>query len=103
MMDAFAQLKLWDKPKYLVDTYCGAGLFSVTCSEGFESVVGVDVHEGSIKSASTNAKANDVKNASFIYGRAEQIFKLVKSPPDLTAVIIDPPRKVCSPSILRNC
>jgi tRNA (uracil-5-)-methyltransferase len=95
MMDAFAELHLSESPKFLVDTYCGSGLFSVTCSKGFQSVIGVDVSEGSIKCARENAKANDVANAKFIYGNAEKIFEFVKSPADLTAVVIDPPRKVC--------
>ena len=93
-MDAFAELGLSDQPKFLVDTYCGSGLFSVTCSKGFQSVIGVDVSEGSIRSATENAKVNDVANANFIYGNAEKIFALIESPPDLTAVVIDPPRKV---------
>jgi tRNA (uracil-5-)-methyltransferase len=94
MMDAFKEVGLSDKPKFLVDTYCGSGLFSVTCSNGFESVIGVDVSEGSIKYAKENAQINDVANATFIYGNAEKIFALVASPPDHTAVVIDPPRRV---------
>jgi tRNA (uracil-5-)-methyltransferase len=87
-------LGLADKPKFLVDAYCGSGLFSVTCSKGFESVMGIEISQSSVKYASQNAKANNIPNASFVLGSADQIFEKVNTPPDNTAVIIDPPRKV---------
>ena len=90
----FEELQLADQRRYLVDAYCGSGLFSVTCSEGFESVVGVEISADSVQYAIRNAKANNIANASFITGSADEIFKVVKTPPDRTALIIDPPRKV---------
>lgn len=63
-------------PKYLVDAYCGSGLFSVTCGEGFEGVIGVDVSGESVKYASENASANNVKNATFLVGQAEKLFEV---------------------------
>jgi tRNA (uracil-5-)-methyltransferase len=77
-----------------VDAYCGSGLFSVTCSEGFESVIGVEISSDSVQYAIRNAKANNIANASFITGSADKIFEVVRTPPDYTALIIDPPRKV---------
>jgi tRNA (uracil-5-)-methyltransferase len=87
-------LGLLDAPRYLVDAYCGSGLFSVTCGEGFESVVGVEISADSVKYATQNANANNIVNATFMTGSADKIFEIVKTPPDQTAVIIDPPRKV---------
>jgi len=87
-------LGLLDGPRYLVDAYCGSGLFSVTCGEGFESVVGVEISADSVKYATQNANANNIGNATFMTGSADKIFEIVKTPPDQTAVIIDPPRKV---------
>jgi tRNA (uracil-5-)-methyltransferase len=77
-----------------VDAYCGSGLFSITCSKGFESVVGVEISADSVKYAKLNAEANKIQNTTFLTGSAEKIFELVKTPPDQTAMIIDPPRKV---------
>jgi tRNA (uracil-5-)-methyltransferase len=90
----FKELQIADQRRYLVDAYCGSGLFSITCSEGFESVVGVEISADSVQYAIRNAKANNIANASFITGSADEIFKVVKTPPDRTALIIDPPRKV---------
>ena len=80
--------------RFLVDAYCGSGLFSVTCSEGFKSVIGVEISADSVKYASRNAEANGIVNASFLTGTADKIFQVVQTPPDQTALIIDPPRKV---------
>jgi len=77
-----------------VDAYCGSGLFSVTCSEGFKSVIGVEISSDSVKYAIRNAEANGIANASFLTGSADKIFEVVQTPPDQTALIIDPPRKV---------
>jgi tRNA (uracil-5-)-methyltransferase len=80
--------------RFLVDAYCGSGLFSITCSEGFDSVTGIEISVDSVKYAIRNAKANNIANASFITGSADRIFEVVKTPPEHTALIIDPPRKV---------
>jgi tRNA (uracil-5-)-methyltransferase len=80
--------------RFLVDAYCGSGLFSITCSEGFKSVIGVEISSDSVKYAIRNAKTNGIENASFLTGSADKIFDVVKTPPDQTALIIDPPRKV---------
>ena len=91
---SFTELGLVDKPRYLVDAYCGSGLFSITCSQGFDSVIGVEISADSVKYAKLNAEINKIANASFMTGSADQIFKVVQTPPDQTALIIDPPRKV---------
>lgn len=82
-------------PLYLVDAYCGSGLFSITASKGVDKVVGVDVSKESIKFAKMNAERNNVKNAVFIDGKAEKIFNEIDTPNDLTSIIIDPSRKGC--------
>jgi tRNA (uracil-5-)-methyltransferase len=103
IMAMFDRLELANRPKFLVDAYCGSGLFSVACGNGFESVIGVEISADSVKYAIRNAKVNNIANASFITGSADKIFEVVKSPADTTALIIDPPRKVSNfllPSIL---
>lgn len=90
------------EPLYLVDAYCGSGLFSITASKGVDRVVGVDVSKESIKFATKNAERNGVKNATFIDGQAEKIFGAIDTPSDLTSVIIDPSRKGCDEVFLNQ-
>jgi tRNA (uracil-5-)-methyltransferase len=89
-----------EAPKYLVDTYCGSGLFAITCSQASESVIGVEISKESVSYAQKNAEMNEIKNASFILGQAEKIFEKVKTPPQHTSIIIDPPRKGCDNAFL---
>ncbi|PRT54362.1 tRNA (uracil(54)-C(5))-methyltransferase [Wickerhamiella sorbophila] len=84
-----------EAPKFLVDTYCGSGLFAVTCSSAVERVIGVEISKESVEYATTNAKLNNIANAEFITGQAERIFEHVSQEPENTAVILDPPRKGC--------
>ncbi|KAI5966235.1 TRM2 [Candida pseudojiufengensis] len=87
---------------YLVDAYCGSGLFSITCSENVSKVIGVEVSADSVTFARHNAKLNSIENAKFIVGKAEEIFKDIDTPPEQTSVILDPPRKGCDDIFLNQ-
>ncbi|KAF3167315.1 tRNA(m5U54)methyltransferase [Orbilia oligospora] len=80
---------------YLIDAYCGSGLFSICCGHGFNGIIGVDISSQSIESARKNATENGIHNARFITGNAEAIFANIDFPPELTSMVIDPPRKGC--------
>jgi tRNA/tmRNA/rRNA uracil-C5-methylase (TrmA/RlmC/RlmD family) len=81
--------------RFLVDAYCGSGLFALACARAFERVSGVEVSESSVAFARENAAANGVANATFTAGDASAIFSGLGFPPDDTVVVIDPPRKGC--------
>ncbi|RLV92695.1 hypothetical protein JA1_003035 [Spathaspora sp. JA1] len=91
-----------DQPNYLVDAYCGSGLFSITCSKNVSKVIGVEVSADSVKFAERNAKSNNIENAKFIIGKAEEIFANIETPSDRTSVILDPPRKGCDDVFLNQ-
>lgn len=81
--------------QYLIDAYCGSGLFTITLSSLFSSSMGIDIAGDSVVSARENAAANKVSNASFMAANASMLFQKVTYPPEKTVVIIDPPRKGC--------
>lgn len=87
---------------FLVDAYCGLGLFLITCSSGVSRVIGVEVSADSVKFAERNAKTNKIENAKFIVGKAEEIFKNIDTPASRTSVILDPPRKGCDDVFLNQ-
>ena len=92
-----------EKPiNYLIDAYCGSGLFTVTLSALFSSSIGIDIAGASIVSARDNAAANKVSNASFITADASKLFEQVTFSPEKTVVIIDPPRKGCDDAFLQQ-
>ena len=77
-----------EDPHYLVDAYCGSGLFSITSSKGVDRVIGVEVSADSVTFAERNAKANGVENCKFIVGKAEKIFGSIDTPCDRTLSLI---------------
>lgn len=86
--------------RFLLDTYCGSGLFALSLARHFEQVTGVEISESSVAKATHNAQLNGITNASFLAGSAERIFAGVKHDPSETAVIVDPPRAGCGDSFL---
>lgn len=91
-----------DGVRYLVDAYCGSGLFALSLSKHFEQVAGVEVSETSCEWARKNAAANGISNTRFLTASAEDIFAEISFPADQTAVVIDPPRKGCTPEFLEQ-
>jgi tRNA (uracil-5-)-methyltransferase len=90
--------------KYLIDAYSGSGLFTITLSSLFTSSIGIDVSSASITSARQNASLNKLSpsQCTFIDADAAELFKSVKFPNDETVVVLDPPRKGCDESFLRQ-
>ena len=86
--------------RFLVDAYCGSGLFALTAAPAFERVAGIEISESSITFARQNATANNITNATFQAGDASAIFAGLAFPAADTAVIIDPPRKGCDAAFL---
>lgn len=91
--------------RFLVDTYCGSGLFALTSASAFQHVTGIEVSESSVRFARENAAANNINNATFIAGDAAAIFTGLDAStfkPADTVVVIDPPRKGCDESFLKQ-
>ncbi|NNC87716.1 MAG: class I SAM-dependent RNA methyltransferase [Akkermansiaceae bacterium] len=87
---------------FLVDAYCGSGLFALGLSRHFRQVAGVEISESGADWARQNATANDLDNVTILTAEAEHIFEQIEFPPGHTTVLIDPPRKGCSPEFLRQ-
>lgn len=88
--------------RYLVDAYCGSGLFSLCLASLFHEVSGVEISAESIRYATKNAELNGITNTKFLAGNAEDIFGKIEYPPAQTTVIIDPPRRGCDEEFIRQ-
>ena len=103
-------------PSYLLDCYCGSGLFALTASQKFKLCVGIEVNDAAVEEATLNATTNNITNCQFVAASAEALFT---SPPaltiagfedqkiqdfdrDMTVVVLDPPRKGCSGTFLEQ-
>ncbi|GAA6012020.1 hypothetical protein JCM11491_000137 [Sporobolomyces phaffii] len=90
---------------YLVDAYCGSGLFAISLADQFDRIEGVEIDKASIKWAKQNADYNKGEGRGeigFRDGKAEAIFGDISFPPDQTTVLIDPPRKGCDELFLQQ-
>lgn len=88
--------------RYLIDAYCGSGLFTISLSSLFSASTGIDIAPPSIKAALENAKSNNNANATFMTADASALFAKVTYPPGETVVVIDPPRKGCDANFLQQ-
>jgi tRNA (uracil-5-)-methyltransferase len=89
---------------HLIDAYSGSGLFTITLSSLFTSSLGIDISSSSIASATINARLNNLpeEQTRFIAADAAALFSSISSPAEETVVMIDPPRKGCDESFLRQ-
>jgi len=88
----------------LIDAYSGSGLFTITLSSLFKQSLGIDISPSSIRSATHNARLNNLpeSQASFMAADASDLFAAITFPAAETVVVIDPPRKGCDESFLRQ-
>lgn len=85
----------------LLDAYCGIGTIGVIAAKRVgASLLGVDDVESAIKIASVNARANRVKDATFICGDASVVLK--EGADDFDVVIMDPPRAGASEGFIEG-
>lgn len=88
--------------RFLVDAYCGVGVFCISAASNFEKVIGIEISAISVHWANTNAVVNHVENADFFTGRSDAIFSKIEFEPEGTVVVIDPPRKGCDKEFLNQ-
>ena len=91
----------------LVDMYCGTGTIGLSMADAVQEIVGIEIVEGAVECAKVNALLNGFENAKFYAGDAKDIEMLFTSVekqhgelnPDV--VILDPPRKGCTPEVIQ--
>ncbi len=87
----------------LLDLYCGAGTIGLSMSSKAKKVIGVEIMPEAIENARQNARDNGITNAEFLCGDAAQAAAELKSRgerPDV--IVLDPPRKGCSPELIKT-
>lgn len=95
LVDFVIQHAKVDGVKFLIDAYCGVGMFSLSGSKKFEKCVGIEVSATAVKWANANARINQIQNCEFFIGEAQKIFADITFTANESALIIDPPRKGC--------
>ncbi len=87
----------------LWDMYCGIGTIGQFMSKGAAKIVGVEIVEDAVKNARENARLNNIENAQYFCGAAEEVApKLLEKGLKPDVVVLDPPRKGCDVKLLET-
>jgi 23S rRNA (uracil1939-C5)-methyltransferase len=92
-----------DGAKRVLDLYCGSGLFSLPLAKSGATVTAIEDNRQAIVDAEANVRLNRIapQQVRFIAARVEDaLARAEKQPWD--AVILDPPRQGCPPSVLSS-
>ena len=86
------------------DLYCGIGTISLFFAQKAKQVYGVEIIPQAIDDAKINSKINNLNNAEFFVGAAEDVmpakYKESKGTMKADVICVDPPRKGCEESLL---
>ncbi len=91
------------------DVYCGIGTISLFLAQKAKQVYGVEIVSAAIEDARRNARLNQIENAEFFVGKAEEVLpgfyeEYSRTHPGENAradvIVVDPPRKGCEESVL---
>lgn len=97
--------------KVVWDLYCGIGTISLFLAQKAGKVYGVEIVPQAIDDARNNAKINEIENAEFFVGKAEEVLPqhyetYAKEHGGETThadvIVVDPPRKGCEESLLQT-
>jgi len=87
------------------DLYCGIGTISLFLARRAGRIYGVEIIPEAVENARENARINQIDNAQFFCGAAEEILpKWHQKHPSETAdvIVVDPPRKGCDEKLLHT-
>ncbi len=93
------------------DLYCGIGTISLFLAQKAKQVYGVEIVPQAIEDAKKNAALNEIENAKFFVGKAEEVLPQYyenctkehggeKAFADV--IVVDPPRKGCDEALLKT-
>ena len=87
----------------LLDLYCGAGTIGLSLAGKARRLLGVEIIPEAVENARENAKLNGIENGEFFCGDAAEAAQMLAQRgerPDV--IVLDPPRKGCSPELVET-
>lgn len=85
----------------VVDAYSGIGTIGLSVAKHVKAVRGMEVIADAVRDANANAKLNNISNAKYVTGKAEEIMPhWAKEGMKTNVVFVDPPRKGLTPEFI---
>ena len=87
----------------MLDLYCGMGTIGLSMAAGCRQLIGGEIVPEAVESAKRNAAVMGLTNTRFFCGDAGEIAQtLIREHIHPSLIILDPPRRGCSPETLRT-
>ena len=87
----------------VIDAYCGIGTISLFLAQRARHVYGVEIVKQAIEDARINARLNEMDNATFEVGKAEEVVpRWYEEGVEADVFVVDPPRKGCDATLLET-
>jgi 23S rRNA (uracil1939-C5)-methyltransferase len=87
----------------MVDLYCGVGGLALFLADGAGEVIGIETVDAAVKDAEENARLNGRENCRFIAGDvSDHLGYLRKNRLKVDLITLNPPRKGCDESVLKD-
>lgn len=78
----------------VIDAYSGIGTIGLSVAKHVKEVRGIEIIDDAVRDANANAQLNQIHNASYVTGKAEEIMpKWAESGLRTDVIFVDPPRK----------
>jgi len=93
------------EPSYVIDLYCGVGIFGVTAAKhGAQQIFGIDSDGPAITAAEYNLKNSGAESYKLLTGTVEKTLKTIADcyDPENTTLIVDPPRTGIARSVIQH-
>ena len=84
----------------VVDAYSGVGGIALAIARAGLQVTGIEEYAPAVADAEENARLNGIETARFIAGTVEERLPELLAGGPVETLIVDPPRKGCSPAVL---
>ena len=85
----------------IVDAYSGIGTIGLSAAKYVREVRGVEVVKAAVKDAKNNARLNQIHNAKYYAGKAEELMpKWADEGLKTDVIFVDPPRKGLTPEFI---
>ncbi|MCF7668956.1 MAG: class I SAM-dependent RNA methyltransferase [Verrucomicrobia bacterium] len=86
-----------NRTRFLIDSYCGVGFFSIALADDTEEFLGIEQDRQAIRAARANAERKGKHNGRYVEGKTEEVLPQLWDhfPADRTCLLLDPPRTGC--------
>ncbi|MZH06174.1 MAG: 23S rRNA (uracil(1939)-C(5))-methyltransferase RlmD [Nitrospinae bacterium] len=90
------------KNKIIIDAYSGSGGIALWLAAKGKNVIAIEQFEPAMQDARLSAEDNGIRDCRFLTGNVEEHAPQVVSKEKVHTFIVDPPRKGCSPSVIKT-